>query len=274
MKPTGAKNPVWQTREISGLTGGGWGGQNSLNVYFGLGDAIQIDSIKIEWPSGEMSFSTDVVINQTILFTEEVANSAPVVVKAIEDTTLNVGDSPFMLDLITIFNDPDGDDLAFSANSSDANVARADTSGSTLTVSAVAEGNATIIVTADDGNNPAVSETFEVTVNDAISVDGLPSIPTEFWLYQNHPNPFNPETQISYELPTISKVNLVIYSLLGRRVRTLIDDEVPTGFHAIIWNGLDDFGHRVPSGIYFLRIQATGSNAKRFVATRKLILMK
>lgn len=93
--------------------------------------------------------------------------------------------------------------------------------------------------------------------------------PTSFELYQNHPNPFNPETQIKYDLPVSGFVNLTIYNVLGQKVKTLVDEFQEVGRKSVIWDGRDDGGHQVASGIYFYKIKA-----ENFDKTRKMILIK
>ncbi len=85
----------------------------------------------------------------------------------------------------------------------------------------------------------------------------------------NYPNPFNPETTISYTLPVSGSVSLDIYNSRGQLVRSLINEELPAGAHALVWNGRDDFGKGVASGLYLCRIACNGQQE-----TRKLLLIK
>lgn len=98
---------------------------------------------------------------------------------------------------------------------------------------------------------------------------GVDNIPECFNLAQNYPNPFNPSTTIEYSLPVASRVNITVYNVLGRRVKTLLDRPVSAGPHHVVWNGTDRSEHLVSSGIYFYRITAGD-----FVRTRKMILLK
>jgi len=93
--------------------------------------------------------------------------------------------------------------------------------------------------------------------------------PGSFSLGQNAPNPFNPTTTISYDLPQATEVRLQIYNVLGQNVKTLVDDFQEAGAHNVIWNGTDNTGTQVASGIYFYRIEA-GS----FTDTRKMMMLK
>jgi hypothetical protein len=90
-------------------------------------------------------------------------------------------------------------------------------------------------------------------------------------LLQNYPNPFNPTTRIVFTVPqsTSQHVTLVIYDVRGARVRTLVNDDRPPGRHAELWNGRDDRGNPVGSGVYFYRLEQNG-----FTATRKMVLLK
>lgn len=89
-------------------------------------------------------------------------------------------------------------------------------------------------------------------------------------LFQSYPNPFNPETTIVYQLPEAGHVSLKIYSILGQEIRTLVDDEKQAGYHRVIWDGRNDVGLRVESGMYFVRIES----GQAFVRTRKVVLLK
>ncbi|MBN2092789.1 PKD domain-containing protein [candidate division KSB1 bacterium] len=99
-------------------------------------------------------------------------------------------------------------------------------------------------------------------------------IPTEFELGQNYPNPFNPETMISYQLPEVSQVTLAVYSIEGKLIQTLVNGQVSAGMHRVVWNGMDEDGVKVSSGLYIYRFQAMNQDGKAIVFTRKMTLMK
>jgi hypothetical protein len=113
----------------------------------------------------------------------------------------------------------------------------------------------------DFGNNLAVL----VTGID----DPLMTVPSEFALHQNYPNPFNPTTTIKYDLKQGVDVSLKIYNLLGQEVGTLVNSRQEAGYRTAFWDGLNNAGNRVASGIYIYRIKAGD-----FVQSRKMILMK
>lgn len=94
-------------------------------------------------------------------------------------------------------------------------------------------------------------------------------LPTEFALEQNKPNPFNPTTQVSFSLPKAAHVNLTIYNVLGQQVKTLVDQELPAGVQTVEWDGTDNTGRTVASGVYFYRL-----NAADFQATKKMLMLK
>ena len=85
----------------------------------------------------------------------------------------------------------------------------------------------------------------------------------------NYPNPFNPETRISLTLPNDSNVRLEVFNVKGQKVKTLLNQNMNKGNHNVIWNGSDDNGSKVSSGIYFYRV-----NAGELSATKKMILIK
>ena len=82
-------------------------------------------------------------------------------------------------------------------------------------------------------------------------------------LYQNHPNPFNPSTTIMYALPGEGRVVLEVFDITGRRLRTLVDGVRVSGRHREVWDGCDDRGRQVASGVYIYRLQADGKTYSR-----------
>jgi len=94
-------------------------------------------------------------------------------------------------------------------------------------------------------------------------------VPARFALQQSYPNPFNPSATILYSLEKQVYVRLVIYNVLGQRIKALVDAKQVAGTHSVVWDGTDYSGHRVASGIYFYRLEA-GS----FVAAKKMVMTK
>ena len=112
---------------------------------------------------------------------------------------------------------------------------------------------------------------FGFSEDDLLSgdTDDLNALPTAYALEQNYPNPFNPTTTIRIALPEAGNVTLEIYNMLGQKVRTLISGSMEAGYHQIQWDGANDVGQKVASGIYLYRIQAG-----EFRLIKRMILMK
>jgi hypothetical protein len=102
-----------------------------------------------------------------------------------------------------------------------------------------------------------------------VSIDKQATLPTKFALHQNYPNPFNATTTIIYELPEVSHVTIEIFNVLGQKVTTLTDGREDAGIHSVEWNGADETGSIVSSGVYFYRISTPGYSAEK-----KMVLMK
>jgi len=114
--------------------------------------------------------------------------------------------------------------------------------------------------------------TGSVMLNDQIGSSlsaQIKEIPNDFSVSQNYPNPFNPTTSIKYGIPQNARVNLTVFNILGQSVRTLVNAEQESGNYTVIWDGRNDFGGQVSSGIYLYRISA-GS----FSHTVKMNLLK
>ena len=94
-------------------------------------------------------------------------------------------------------------------------------------------------------------------------------LPDEFELAQNYPNPFNPETSIRFRVPQKTHLTLTIFNILGQKIRTLLDRQIDGGSHTIRWNGKDDKGLPVSSGIYLYRIET-----ESFSQVRKMSLIR
>ena len=99
-----------------------------------------------------------------------------------------------------------------------------------------------------------------------INDDLLPGV---FALHQNYPNPFNPVTTIRFDVPKESHVQMDVYNILGQRIRTLVNGTMQPGFHSVSWNGTNDMGKPLASGMYIYRIHSS-----EFTAVKKLVLMK
>jgi murein DD-endopeptidase MepM/ murein hydrolase activator NlpD len=117
------------------------------------------------------------------------------------------------------------------------------------------------------------SSTGKLSLEDSISKDNESSekgtAPTAYMLSQNYPNPFNPETEISFSLPERTQVSLIIYNILGKKVMTLVNETRDAGTYNVRWNGKDEAGNALASGIYFCRLKT-----ESFEKTMKMVMMK
>jgi hypothetical protein len=95
------------------------------------------------------------------------------------------------------------------------------------------------------------------------------SPPTRFALHHNYPNPFNPITTITYQLPKKSKVILQIFDILGQVIKILVNDVQPAGVKSVAWDGTNNIGKKVNSGVYFYRIKTDD-----FLQSKKLLLIR
>ena len=167
--------PTWQYQEIMSQTGAGFGGLNSLNVEFGLGNATLIDSIIVHWSLGQKDTMTNIDVNQ----------------------------------FLTLYNE-----------------------------------------------------------EQSLAVDNI-SIPSEFRLNNNYPNPFNPITNISYDIPMAIDVKIEIFNIMGQSVKILANTFHQPGVHKIQWDASNDAGQPVSAGMYIFTIRAG-----EFRQTRKMVLLK
>ena len=139
----------------------------------------------------------------------------------------------------------------------------------------------------DSGNYKTVGCSFEITgLNSTRFEDALLGIlnffdvpmtdsedentPAIKYSLNNYPNPFNPSTKISFSIPVKEKVSIEVFNALGQKVSVLVDEEMTLGSHSIIWDGTDDRGNTVASGIYLYKMKAGG----RYTSTKKMILLK
>ena len=95
------------------------------------------------------------------------------------------------------------------------------------------------------------------------------AVPDEFALHNNYPNPFNPVTTIQYDIPIDAKVLLVVYDILGRHVKTLVNTSQPAGYKSVKWNGTNDYGKTSSAGVYFYHLQTVG-----YSKVQKMVLLK
>jgi len=95
------------------------------------------------------------------------------------------------------------------------------------------------------------------------------NLPADYEISQNYPNPFNPETRIEFSLPQTSFVTIDVFDILGKRIRRLVHERLSAGHKIVTWDGRDDSGQSVSSGVYFYRIVADD-----FAESKKMILLR
>ncbi len=141
----------------------------------------------------------------------------------------------------------------------------------TLTAQPGFVGTTTLRCRVIDDSSTFAEDSILIRVKMPVGIDQLPGlgIPKHFELSQNYPNPFNPTTQIRYGLPKAEKVELAVFNSLGQKVKTLVSEFQEAGFHTVTWDGVNEAGQRVSSGIYFYKIKAGD-----FRQVRKMLLVR
>ncbi len=125
-------------------------------------------------------------------------------------------------------------------------------------------------VTVTDKESISVYDEFQIIITNPTNIEvNQNQIPKEFELWQNYPNPFNPSTLISYQLPSSGNVKLKIYDTLGKEIKTLVNSFQNEGEHSVIWNGDDESGNQVSSGVYFYSLKSGELNLQK-----KMILVR
>lgn len=124
-----------------------------------------------------------------------------------------------------------------------------------------------IVISSDDPNMPEVNVPVQGTSGTSSNNDLVSPLITE--LQGNYPNPFNPTTSIRFSLRESSPVQMEIYNLAGQKVRTLLNANMAAGNHIVTWNGLDNSGKPVSSGVYFYKM-----SSGKYTSTKKMIMMK
>ena len=149
-------------------------------------------------------------------------------------------------------------------------VGQVDANTTTFSNNTGSNGTFFYVVTAqyDEGESAASNE---ASVNVTSVADDISTLPETYRLEQNFPNPFNPATTIHFAIPPSHSgmVKLEIYNIQGEKIKTLVNERKSAGVYQVVWDGHDQHGKSVPSGLYFYRLQA-GS----FIQNKKMILIK
>ena len=99
-------------------------------------------------------------------------------------------------------------------------------------------------------------------------------VPTRVALEQNYPNPFNPSTSIRFDVPRAAPVTVQVYDVLGRIVRTLVNERMSPGTYTTSWDGINEGGKQIGSGMYFYRLSIGGDGGYRTMLIRKMLLVR
>lgn len=127
------------------------------------------------------------------------------------------------------------------------------------------------ILNIPSGTGGIFKVTFENTGGTGVASTGLPG---SFELHQNYPNPFNPTTTIEYDLNNSGQVNLEIFDITGRKIKTLINEHKSAGNYKVIWNGITDTGLKASSGVYFYHLVFSGERGINKRQIKKAVLLK
>jgi len=88
-------------------------------------------------------------------------------------------------------------------------------------------------------------------------------VPSLFALHQNYPNPFNPITEIRFDIPEATRVDISVFNLMGQKIKTLKNEKTTPGYHTVQWDGTNDNGMQVSTGMYFYTLQTKAKSAMR-----------
>ena len=208
--------------------------------------------------------------SQSVMVTVSEVNDLPILGGLPENILLEHAGSTNVILTATDIETPDSL-LVFSATSTNDSVSVSIGENNSLRINANIgfEGEATITITVQDEAGGTDVGTFIVLVAANPTRIKNVSLPEEYSLSHNYPNPFNPSTVIKFGLPEAGSVKLEIYNLLGQRIKKLIDNILSAGYHEIVFNASD-----LPSAVYIYRIETSNLKNVIFIDQRKMILLK
>jgi hypothetical protein len=194
-------------------------------------------------------------------------NDAPQITEV--PSPIIVEDSLYVFTIDSVdYNDPDNDVCTLTIKQGN----YYSISGDTIQPSLDFSGTLIVPFSISDGEL-AADDTLLITVTSlGINFPGQEmssQLPEQFALHYSYPNPFNPSTTISYDLPEQAQVTLGIYDLLGKQIKTLVNQSQNAGKRTAVWDGTDNLGRQVSAGVYLYRIKAG-----EFSQTRKMLLLK
>ena len=267
---------------------------NSMAVrYNGMGKYAPFKTVYYAFPiEAGADFSTLLANSYNWLMGTGGPSSAPSVITPADNDTVSINTGNVFTDTLSFVfmtgsvSDPDGDVLGYRVEFSDnLDLELPATSGNNVKISYldladVLDANASVTVTwsvfstdgldeVESGSRTLTLETGSLGVNDDV-------MPNKFALYQNVPNPFNPVTNIRFEIGKQSNVTIKVYNIIGREIAVLTNQSYASGHYSLVWDGRDSHGQQVSSGMYFYEITATdaASSSLVFRTMNKMILMK
>lgn len=206
----------------------------------------------------QISFSSD-----TLDFGEVLTSSD----STLQLTITNIGDTTLVVD--TLFTQ----DAVFTVSETMPFALEPDSStivSVTFAPTAFITYNSKLLIESNAANLPSAEIVLTGTGANPVGISDPENAVTKFALYDNFPNPFNPQTTLRYEIPQSSHVDLKIFNIQGRLVRTLVNEDKPAGSYQTKWDGKSDEGILQASGVYFYRLEAGDG----FVETRQMVLLK
>jgi hypothetical protein len=146
--------------------------------------------------------------------------------------------------------------------------------GSPCYVNRISDGTHTITVYATDKAGNVALDSIRLFVVTTYVEREKNTLPNTFALSQNYPNPFNPTTTIQFDVPMSSGISIIIYNILGQQVKELVHDHFEAGRYSMIWDGRNQSGVSVSSGVYFAKMQASDGRQSSFVKVKKMVLVR
>lgn len=251
---------------------------NKSGAFWEYGQFVSNDNKYLFFTSGGSrmnSYYTYWVKIDTLLDSLRHTNFVPYLINQIPAQSSEAGHLfNYTISDSTFFDDDGNNTLTYSASLSNGNPLPAwlsfDSATRTFSGTPSEVDTIKVKITAKDNADASVSCIFEIyiTINTGIE-KADEQLPKSINLNQNYPNPFNPSTVISYFLPNSSSVKLIVYNLLGQKIKTLVNSYQSAGEHSVVWNGTDDNNYEAISGVYICRMEA---DEKSF--QRKMLLIR
>ena len=246
-----------------------WNGQANLTVFVSDGEDSDNTSLAITVTPVNDAPSEFELISPTVLDTFQISTATDETIPFTWESSYDV-DSDLTYKLIVTLDYPGNVYTQDYLNISDAS-----TSISTYEyASFMTDFNLTLwnidyVVEVSDEEFTVISQAGEFVLNNTLLSTDSKIIPEVFALHQNYPNPFNPVTSLRYDLPEDGLVNITIYDMMGRIVKTLVNSSQTAGYKSISWNAANDRNESVSAGLYLYTIQAG-----EFRQTKKMVLLK